>query len=99
MTFPVTKRDIRDALKVAKIAGEQCLAEFLEANKKGKGGYCINWAAVNLCDIQLSFDEEAYITLRFEFDEAECHKFDAFMAERLREALPNDYQIEVVSRW
>lgn len=99
MTFPVTKRDIREALKAAKITGEQCLVEFLDANKKGKNSYCINWAAVNLCDVRMCFDEDAEMTLLFEFDEAECHQFNAFMAERLRDSISGDYRIEVISQW
>lgn len=45
------------------------------------------------------WNEDADMTLLFEFDEAECHKFNAFIAERLRDVLPNDYQVEVISRW
>lgn len=98
-TFPITKANVRDCLREAKKIGEKCLAEFLESNKKGKDGYCINWAAINLYDVQLMFDDDADMTLTFRFDEGDCHKFNVFMAERLREAVPNDFMVEVISEW
>ena len=99
MTFPITKRDIRELLKGAQLTGEKCLSEFLEANKKGRGGYCINWAAINLYDVQLMFDEDADMTLSFRFDEGQCDKFDAFMRERIMECIPGDFSVEVISEW
>ena len=76
-----------------------CFSEFLEANKKGRGGYCINWAAINLYDVQLMFDEDADMTLSFRFDEGQCDKFDAFMRERIMECIPGDFSVEVISEW
>lgn len=99
MTFPVTKRDIRDLLKDAAAKGTQCLAEFVESNQKGKGGYCINWADLSLTDVRLAFDEDGDMTLIFEFEEGDCGLFRAYMAERLREVIPNDFYVEVDISW
>jgi hypothetical protein len=99
LTFPISQSTIRAVLREALAIGSKVLADFLESNAKGKGGYCINWTAINLSGVDLCFDEDSSATLQFRFDEGQCSVFNAFIRERLVELVPPDYRVEVISEW
>lgn len=99
LTFPISQSTIRDVLREALAVGSKVLTDFMESNAKGKGGYCINWAAINLSGVDLCFDDDSSATLQFRFDEGQCPVFNAFIRERLLEVVPPDYRVEVISEW
>jgi hypothetical protein len=99
MTFPVAQREVRDALKIARLIGEQVLEDFVEASKKGRESYCLNWADLSLVEVLLVIDEDFRMILTFLYEEGNCPLFNAHMRERLLDAISGDYLVEVRSEW